>query len=102
MIKETKKRKITAKYVIGFENNKHCIYNNGCVVYEGNKIIYAGPNNKEEYSNLDTINGGNKILSPGLINLHCVSNIDIQNLLMKENLIFYLILFSIHTTLKLH
>ena len=86
MLKETKKRKITAKYVIGFENNKHCIYNNGCVVYEGNKIIYAGPNNKEEYSKLDTINGGNKILSPGLINLHCVSNIDIQNLLMKENI----------------
>ena len=80
MLKESKRRKITAKYVIGFDNGNHCIYNDGCVVYEGNKIIYAGPNNKKAYSNLETINGGNKILSPGLINLHCVSNIDIQNL----------------------
>ena len=45
MLKKTKKRKITAKYVIGFKDNKHCIYSNGCVVYEGNKIIYDTLNN---------------------------------------------------------
>ena len=81
-----RKKKITAKYVIGFKDSHHCVYENGCVVYEKDKILYVGPNNKEKYSKIETLVGGNKILSPGFVNLHCISNIDIQTLLMKKDL----------------
>ena len=86
MQSDNKRKKITAKYVIGFKDSSHCVYENGCVVYENDKILYVGPNNKKKYSKVETLVGGNKILSPGFVNLHCVSNIDIQTLLMKKNL----------------
>ena len=86
MQSDNKRKKITAKYVIGFKDSSHCVYENGCVIYENDKILSVGPNNKERYSKIETLVGGNKILSPGFVNLHCVSNIDIQTLLMKKNL----------------
>ena len=50
MQSDNKRKKITAKYVIGFKDSSHCVYENGCVVYENDKILYVGPNNKEKYS----------------------------------------------------
>ena len=30
---------LTARWVVGHENGRHCLYENGEVVFEGNRIV---------------------------------------------------------------
>lgn len=59
--------KLTGKFVIGYENDTHVIYKNGCIVFDGNTILYVGKNYDahvdEEYDY------GESIISPGFIDL---------------------------------
>lgn len=68
------KRKLKAKYVIGYNGNKHVIYKNGIVVYEGDTIVYVGKvyNGKTD----EVIDYGNSIISPGFIDLDALGDID--------------------------
>ena len=68
------KTKVTGKYVIGYDGNDHAVYENGCVVYEGDTIIFAGKNYDGDFDEL--IEGGNAIISPGFIDLDALGDID--------------------------
>ncbi len=68
------KTKISAEFVIGYQNGDHAIYRNGQVVFEGDQIIfvgfdYPGPVEKE-------IDYGHAIVSPGFIDLIALVDID--------------------------
>lgn len=68
------KTKITAKYVIGYQDNDHMILNNGEVVFDDDTIIFVGydyphPVDRE-------IDAGNAMVSPGLIDLNALGDID--------------------------
>ncbi len=66
--------KVTAKYVVGFENDDHVIYVNGVVVYEDDTIIYVGHAYPGEVDQI--IESGNSLVSPGLIDLNALGDID--------------------------
>lgn len=59
--------KLSAKYVIGYERNSHVIYENGCVVYAGDTILYVGTNYEGVVDSQYEFPNG--ILSPGFIDL---------------------------------
>lgn len=73
-----KKIKLTAKFVIGHLNGEHIIYEDGEVVYQGNKVIYVG---KDYADSVDEIwEQGLSIISPGFIDLD--ADIDSDHALM--------------------
>ncbi len=54
---------------------------NGCVVYEGDTILFVGFADDPQCPQADQIiRTDGKLVSPGLINLHCIANIDLQPL----------------------
>jgi 5-methylthioadenosine/S-adenosylhomocysteine deaminase len=66
--------RIKAKYVIGFENNDHVIFEDGEVVYENDTILFVGHSYAGEVD--ETINAGLSIVSPGFIDLNALGDID--------------------------
>lgn len=66
--------KVKGKYVIGFEDGEHIIYQDGEVVYEDDTIIYVG---KDYTGDVDqVIDEGNCIVSPGFIDLNALGDIN--------------------------
>ena len=68
------KTKITAEFVIGYQDGDHAIFKNGEVVFEGDQVIFVGfdypdPVEKE-------IDYGHAIVSPGFIDLIALVDID--------------------------
>ena len=75
------KTKLCGKYVIAFQKNSHEIIEDGCVVFENDRVIYAGIRESSACPIADTnIHFPESLISPGLINLHCIANIDLQPL----------------------
>ena len=75
------KTKLQGGYVVAFLNGQHTLLDGGCVVYEGNSIIFVGFPDDPDCPEADkTIHATGKLISPGLINLHCIANIDLQPL----------------------
>ncbi len=66
--------KMRGKYVIGFKDKDHVIYEDGEIVFEGNEIIYVGHHYKGEVD--DTYEAGNAVISPGFIDLDALGDID--------------------------
>lgn len=66
--------KLKAKYVIGYDGNKHIMYENGELVYEGDSIIYVGKDYKGKVD--EEIDHGNSIISPGFIDLDALGDVD--------------------------
>ncbi|MEX2355655.1 MAG: chlorohydrolase family protein [Thermaerobacterales bacterium] len=72
---------IQGGYVVAFNGAGHEILVDGCVVYEGSRIVYAGFPGAAECPPADrVIHAPGRLISPGLINLHCIANIDLQPL----------------------
>lgn len=69
---------LKAKYVIGFENDEHVVYENGQVVFRGDTILYCG--NDYDGQADETIDLGLSIISPGFIDLD--SDIDTDHSLI--------------------
>ncbi|MFJ5958456.1 chlorohydrolase family protein [Paenarthrobacter sp. NPDC092416] len=66
--------KVTARYVLGFNNGQHVLLEEACVVYDGDAITYVGhhyegPMDKERHL-------GDALLMPGLIDLDALTDID--------------------------
>lgn len=66
--------KVTAKYLIAWENDSIVIYENGEMLYEGNEILEAGKKIELPYDRL--VDYGNAIISPGFIDLDALGDID--------------------------
>lgn len=68
------KTKIRAKFVIGFEDYDHCIFEDAEVVFEGNQILFVG---RDYGMPVDrAIEAGDAIISPGFIDLNALGDID--------------------------
>lgn len=65
--------KVKGRYVIGFQDGEHIIYNDGEVVYEEDTIIYIGKNYHGKVDKV--IDEGNCIVSPGFIDLDALGDI---------------------------
>jgi 5-methylthioadenosine/S-adenosylhomocysteine deaminase len=77
---------IQGGYVVGYNGTAHIIYENGCVVYENELIIFVGFPNDPKCPDYDSfIDATNSLVSPGFINLHCIANIDIQPIFLDTN-----------------
>ena len=77
---------IQGGYVVGYVSNAHVIFENGCVVFENEFIIFVGfPNDPQcpKYDNY--IDAQTSLISPGFINLHCIANIDLQPIFIDTN-----------------
>lgn len=75
------KTRIQGGYVVAFDGQQHEILDNGCVVYEGNSILFVGFPNDPTCPQADrVVHAPGRLISPGLINLHCIANIDLQPL----------------------
>lgn len=68
------KTKITGRFVIGYNGRVPLIYNNGCVVYEGDTVSFVGSQYTGEVD--QTMDAGNAIVSPGFIDLDALCDID--------------------------
>ncbi|WDV96857.1 amidohydrolase family protein [Brevibacillus parabrevis] len=68
------KKKLTAKYVIGYDGEDHIIIKDGEVVYEGETILYVGHAYDGEVDEVTDM--GNAVISPGFIDLNALGDID--------------------------
>lgn len=68
------KTRINGRFVIGYEGQKPVIFLNGCVVYEGDTVIFAGSHFTGDVDR--TIEAGNAIISPGFVDLDALGDID--------------------------
>lgn len=66
--------KLKSKYVIGYDGNKHIMYEDGVVVYEDDTIIYVGKGYEGKVD--EEIDHGNSIISPGFIDLDALGDVD--------------------------
>ena len=66
--------KISAKYIIGYQNDSHVIYENAELVYLNDTVIYIGHNYQGDYNS--HIDAKNAIVSPGFIDLDALGDID--------------------------
>ena len=68
------KTKISAEFVIGYQNGDHVIYKNGEVVFEKDQIVFVGHDYPKPVDQL--INAGHAIVGPGFIDLDALVDID--------------------------
>ncbi|MDX1301034.1 chlorohydrolase family protein [Photobacterium sp.] len=66
--------KLKGKYVIGYEDSSHQIYENGEVVFESDSVIFVGHN--YPYPVDQTYDTGNSIIGPGFIDLDALADLD--------------------------
>jgi cytosine/adenosine deaminase-related metal-dependent hydrolase len=69
-----KTTRIRAAWVVGYRQGDHCLYADGEVVYQGDKILFVGhdyPGHIDE-----EINAGNSLVGPGFIDLDALGDLD--------------------------
>lgn len=66
--------RITGKFVIGYADGDHVIYEDGVVVYEDDAILFVGHDFPAPVD--QAIDAGEAIISPGFIDLDALSDID--------------------------
>jgi 5-methylthioadenosine/S-adenosylhomocysteine deaminase len=75
------KIRLQGGFVVAFNGSEHEILERGCVVYEGDRILYVGTPDAPGCPAADrVIDLRGHLVSPGLINFHCIANIDLQPL----------------------
>jgi len=65
---------LTARWVLGHRDGRHCLIPHGVVVIEGGTILHVGPRFEGEAAR--RIDLGNALISPGLIDLDALSDLD--------------------------
>ncbi|WP_445400963.1 amidohydrolase family protein [Zobellella sp. An-6] len=66
--------KMTARYVIGFKDGGHHIYEQGELVYRGDSVLFVGHGYQGQVD--ETQDMGNALLGPGFIDLDAVADLD--------------------------
>ena len=65
---------LTARWVVGHRDGRHVIFDDGVVVFEGDRVVFVGHDYPGDVS--ERIDYGNAILAPGFIDLDALSDID--------------------------
>ncbi|WP_420326655.1 chlorohydrolase family protein [Mameliella sp.] len=65
---------LTARWVVGHRDGAHVVFENGCVVIEGTRVLHVGSSFDGEAGT--HIDYGEAILSPGFIDLDALSDLD--------------------------
>ncbi|MGH8819366.1 MAG: N-ethylammeline chlorohydrolase, partial [Achromobacter pestifer] len=65
---------LTARWVVGHENGRHCLYENGEVVFEGDRIVYVGHRYPGQVARRHDY--GRAVIGPGFIDLDALSDLD--------------------------
>ena len=75
------KTRIQGGYVVGYDGTSHELLDGGCVVYEGERILFVGFADDPACPSAEhVLHAPGRLISPGLVNLHCIANIDLQPL----------------------
>lgn len=64
----SKRIKINAKMIIAFQNGEHRLLQDGCLVVEGQDIVFVGKRYEEPVD--EVIDATDRVITPGLINTH--------------------------------
>lgn len=67
-------KKITGKYLIGFDGTDHVIIRDGELVYKDDKVIYAGKHYEGPVDSSEDV--GNAVIMPGFIDMNALGDID--------------------------
>lgn len=65
---------LTARWVVGHENGRHCLYENGEVVFDGDRIVYVG--HRYPGSVARRHDYGRAVIGPGFVDLDALSDLD--------------------------
>jgi len=65
---------LTARWVVGHENGRHCLYENGEVVFEGDRIVYVGHRYPGPVARRHDY--GRAVIGPGFVDLDALSDLD--------------------------
>jgi len=65
---------LKGKWVVGFKDNKHCLYEDGIVVYSFNKVLYVGHSYEGHIDKTEDL--GNVLIGPGFIDLDAIVDLD--------------------------
>lgn len=68
------KIKVCSKYLIAHDGTDHVIIHNGELVYQDDRVIFAGQHYDGEVD--QTVDYGNAIVSPGFVDLNALADID--------------------------
>jgi cytosine/adenosine deaminase-related metal-dependent hydrolase len=68
------RRKLTARFVIGYDGGDHVVYRDGELVYEADRVLHVGHGFAGSVDR--TIDFGDAIVSPGFIDLDALADID--------------------------
>jgi 8-oxoguanine deaminase len=70
---------IDAGWLIAWDGARHVGIEGGRLVYQGERILFAGEASDPACPAADrTIAACDKLVTPGLVNLHCIANLDAQ------------------------
>jgi len=62
------RKRIDAGIIVAFQDGEHRILRDGCIVVEGNSVVYVGPSYDEPVD--EVIDARNQLVTPGFINTH--------------------------------
>jgi len=65
---------LKGKWVVGFKNNKHCLYEDGLIVYSSNKVLHVGHSYDGHVDKIEEL--GNVLIGPGFIDLDAIVDLD--------------------------
>ena len=74
MAERLKRSALTAAWVVGHEDGQHCLYRNGTVVVEGEKVLHVGHDFAGDVA--ETIDFGEALIGPGFIDLDALADLD--------------------------
>lgn len=70
---------IDAGWLIAWDGTQHVAIEGGRLVYQGERILFAGVPSDPACPAADrVVAAGDKLVTPGLVNLHCIANLDAQ------------------------
>lgn len=65
---------LTARWLIGHRNGRHCLYENGEIVFENGAVIFVGDRFPGEAA--ERHDYGNAVIAPGFVDLDALSDLD--------------------------
>ncbi|WP_411976005.1 hypothetical protein [Sulfitobacter faviae] len=74
MAERLKRSALTAAWVVGHVDGQHCLYRNGTVVVEGEKVLHVGHDFAGDVA--ETIDFGEALIGPGFIDLDALADLD--------------------------
>ncbi len=74
MTHEPARHLLRARWVVGHQEGRHCLFENGEVVFEGDRIVYVGYHYPGPVTR--RIDYGQSLIAPGFVDLDALSDLD--------------------------